>query len=281
MKINFNNVSFKYNPKKENYALFDLNLSFFKNEIIFIMGESGSGKSTLIQQINGLLIPSQGEVSLNFKNDEYVLSKNSKEKRLKQIRKHCGLAFQFSENQLFETSVLKDVMFGPYNFSNDEKQSLEDAKIALTQVGIDKSYYERSPFELSGGEKRKIAIAGILAFNPDVLILDEPTASLDLSSKNELMKMLVNLKKEGKMIFIVSHDIDLCYEYADKVVVLKEGKLANYDSPFNIFFDEKLVEQKSLALPFVVMVQKKLGLSKETIKNIDGLVSLIRGEHHE
>lgn len=281
MKLDFKEVNFKYDIKKENYALFDINLNFFKNEIICLMGESGSGKSTLVQLINGLLLPTDGEVALSFNLDNYLLNNKNKEKRLKQIRKHCGLVFQFSENQLFETNVIKDVMFGPYNFSGSEKESKEAAFEALKIVGIDKKYHLRSPFELSGGEKRKVAIAGILAFHPDILIFDEPTASLDFNSQQELMRLLLDLKKQGKMIIIITHDQNLCYQYADRVVVLKDGKVKKNTSPYEVFFDEELVKEARLELPFVVSMQKKLSLKDEKIRTVDDLVIKLRGHENE
>ncbi len=282
MKIEFKNLYFNY--IKDKFVLFDINTTFEGNKMIFIMGESGSGKSTLAQQINALLKPTKGSVNLTFNNNEYVLSNDIKEKRLKEIRRRCGFLFQFPENQLFETNVLEDVMFGPLNFGRDKDEAKKDAMKALEKVGIDKSFYERSPFNLSGGEKRKVAIAGVLAFNPSVLILDEPTSSLDSYSKSELMKLLVALKNQGIMVIIISHDENSCYEYADEVVVLKDGKILSKDTPENTFFNEKLIRNANLSLPFVVRILKKIGKNKskaKKIRNISDLASFLRGDKHE
>lgn len=280
MRINFNEVSFTYNPKID-YVLKDVDLELSNNQIIFIMGESGSGKSTLIQHINALLIPSKGEINLQFNDDSFVISKNHKEKRLKQIRRHCGLVFQFPEHQLFEVNVLKDVMFGPLNFTRDDKLSEEWSKDALSKLGIDKSYYLRSPFDLSGGEKRKVAIAGILASRPQVLILDEPSASLDANSKEELVKLIREIKNQGKMIIVVSHDVDLAYELADKIVVLSNGKVISYKTPYDTFNDKEIVETANLETPFVYKISDALNIEDKNLRRIGDLATYLRGKANE
>lgn len=277
-KIEFKNVYYSYN--KNEYVLFDINSSFFNNDIIFIMGESGSGKSTLIQQINALLKPKEGHIKLQFNSKEYLIDKSKKEKRMKEIRSNLGLLFQFPEHQLFEINVLKDVSFAPLNYYRDEKKAEEMAISALNKVGIDEKYYDRSIFELSGGEKRKVAIAGILAFNPSVLILDEPTSSLDAHSKNELMNLILKLKNDGKMVIIVSHDEDLCYEYADKVILLSKGKIIYDGNNKKLWKQESLLRQANLEKPFLYKIKEKLNI-ESSFSTIDKLLSIIKEKENE
>lgn len=280
MRIRFDEVNFTYNPKID-YVLRDVDLELSNNQIIFIMGESGSGKSTLIQHINALLIPSKGGINLQFNDDSFIISKNQKEKRLKQIRRYCGLVFQFPEHQLFEVNVLKDVMFGPINFTRDDKLSEEWSKDALSKLGIDKSYYQRSPFDLSGGEKRKVAIAGILASRPQVLILDEPSASLDTNSKEELVKLIHEIRDQGKMVIVVSHDVDLAYELADKIVVLSNGRVISYKTPYDTFKDKEIIETANLEIPFVYKISNALSIENKNFRRIGDLATYLRGKTNE
>ena len=275
MLIKFNNVSFKYG-KKDMYALKNVNITFDKSEIVFIMGHTGSGKSTLVQHINGLLKCCDGNVEINIADDKYMLSSMNKEKKIKNLRKSIGLVFQFPEYQLFETTVIKDVMFGPLNFYKDEIKAREFAVKALNKVGINESYYDRSPFELSGGEKRKIAIAGVLASNPDIIIMDEPTSSLDSNSSKEIMNIVSSLKEEGKLVIIISHDTDLCYEYGDRVVVLNEGEIIKDSSVFDIFNDEIVLEKSRLIEPFVSKVKRLKKINDNNIRNVYDLKEVIK-----
>lgn len=274
MLIKFDNVSFKYGKKEKN-ALNSINLVFDKSEIVFIMGHTGSGKSTLVQHINGLLKSEEGSVSVCVNNQEYHLSKFNKEKNIKELRKNVGLVFQFPEYQLFETSVIRDVMFGPMNFYNDEKRAKDMAKEALLKLGIEENYYEKSPFELSGGEKRKVAIAGVLASNPDIVIMDEPTSSLDCSSSKEIMNLINKLKDEGKLIIVISHDTDLCYEYADRVIIMHEGCVLKDSCVNNAFDDETVLSKARLEMPFVHKVKKILSIDKN-VRNIKSLKEVIK-----
>ena len=267
MVIKFDNVSFSYGKKEKN-ALNNINLLVDKNEIIFIMGHTGSGKSTLVQHINGLLLCDEGKVVVNVEDKNFVLSKNNKEKKINELRRKIGLVFQFPEYQLFETTVLKDVMFGPYNFYKDEKKAKEMAISALKKLGIDESYYERSPFDLSGGEKRKVAIAGVLASNPSVVIMDEPTSSLDPLATRETMKLIQFLKEEGKLVIVISHDTNLCYEYADRVIIMNEGNIIKDCNVFEAFNDKDVLEKASLVEPFISKAKRYLNINDSSVRNL-------------
>ena len=223
MPINFDHVFYTYSKKTpfEQVGLEDINLSFNDYKFIALVGHTGSGKSTLVQHITGLLLPDKGVVHV----DDYVITPKKKEnKNIKKIRENVGLVFQFPEYQLFEDTVLKDVAFGPKNFGVSEKETIERAKSAILKVGLDESYFERSPFDLSGGEKRRVAIAGIIAIKPKVLILDEPTAGLDPQGSKKMMQLFCEINKNGTQIIMVTHDMDLVLEYADHVLVMKDGK---------------------------------------------------------
>lgn len=278
MRIEFNNVSYKY-EKKEKLALDNINLTLKDEGIVFILGHTGSGKSTLVQHLNGLLFPSQGEVKIEI--DDVVYNINRTEKRIKELRKNIGLVFQFPENQLFESSVLKDVMFAPKNFGfNDEEAELL-AKRSLSLLGIDESYHQRSPFDLSGGEKRKVAIAGVLASRPKILVLDEPTSSLDNKSSKDFFKLLNHLKEKGIMIVVVSHDVNLCYEYADKVIILNEGKVVYFGDYNKAFQDKEILNKANIETPFVLRIKEKLNLNSNA-RNVQELaLDLKEGKTNE
>ena len=273
MKVDFKHVCFAYN-NKEKYALNDINLAINQNEIIFVLGHTGSGKSTFVQHLNGLLFPTTGEVNVEIDNICYKVDK--KEKRIKELRKNIGLVFQFPENQLFESTVLKDVMFGPLNFGYDQKEAERLAKSSLSLLGIDESYYERSPFDLSGGEKRKVAIAGVIASKPKILVLDEPTSSLDNKSTKEFFSILKRLKEKGILVIVVSHDVNLCYEYADKVLILSEGNMEYFGEYQNAFTEIDILKRANIEKPFVLKAKEKLNI-KSNARNIKELVKSIKG----
>ncbi len=256
MAINLSKVSYTYssNRKKKNnlYVLSDVNLTInTSGEFIAVVGHTGSGKSTLIQLLNALLIPSEGNVEV----DGNVIT-NKKYKNLKSLRKKVGLVFQFAEYQLFEENVLKDVSFGPVNFKMDNPT--EEAKKALSLVGIDESFYQKSPFRLSGGEMRKIAIAGILASNPDVLILDEPTVGLDPIARKELLDLLKSINEQGKTVIIVTHDMNAVGMLAKRVLVLDNGNIVYDGLKEDVFKDEDFLEEHSLDLPDTIKMLKSL-----------------------
>ena len=255
MQISFKNVSYTYNYKTP-YArevLKDINLNIEEGSYTVIVGKTGSGKSTLIEHINGLLLPTYGEVLVN--NVLITNPKNKREKRelaktLKILRKDVAVLFQFSEQQLFETSVLKDIIFAPLNYGISEERAISKAKELIKLVGLDESYLDKSPFELSGGEMRKVALCGVLALEPKVLILDEPKVALDYKSREEIMTMVKKLKDELNMtIVLISHNMNYVLEYADKIFVLKNGKINFEGTVEELFADETLLKENSLEQP--------------------------------
>lgn len=266
MGINFSKVGFTYNPqkrtKKNQYILEDVDLNISeKDEFICVVGHTGSGKSTLIQMMNALLVPTVGTVTVDDNEITY-----KKQKNLKSVRKKVGLVFQFPEYQLFEETVIKDVAFGPTNFKLDKP--VDKAKEALERLKVDKSFYEKSPFKLSGGEMRKVAISGILASEPEVLILDEPTVGLDPLARKELISLLREIN-EKKTVIIVTHDMNLVWKVATRVIVLDETKIIYDGNKYDLFKDEEFINKHSLDLPDVVKILKelviKLGLESTDI----------------
>ena len=258
MQINLKDVSYIYNEKTpyEKKVLTNINLTIEEGHYTVIVGKTGSGKSTLIEHFNGLLIPTSGEV--NVGEMVIVAPKNKKERRelakkLRELRKSVSVLFQFSEQQLFETTVLKDIIFAPLNYGISEKEAIERAKELISLVGLDESYLEKSPFELSGGEMRKVALCGVLALEPKVLILDEPTIALDYRSREEIMDMVKTLQKEKKMtIVLVTHNMDYVLKYADIVHVINSGEIAFSGLPEELFSNKELLKDNSLELPEIL-----------------------------
>lgn len=278
MPISFKNVFYTYNPKTpfRNEALNDISLEIKDKSFTCIVGQTGCGKSTLIQQINGLLIPTSGDVVI----DDKVISANKKKsiKKFHDLRKHVGIVFQFSEYQLFDETVEEDVAFGPLNYGVNKEEAIKIAHKCLTTVGIDSSYYKKSPFELSGGEKRRVAIAGILALEPKILILDEPTAGIDPQGSHELLELFKKLNENGTTIILVTHDMNIVFEYATDVIVMSEGKVALETTPDKLFLEE--TEKYALETPLLSKMVKSLNnnglkLDYSKIHNIDELVSEI------
>ena len=264
MQISLKNVSYTYNYKTP-YArevLKDINLNVEEGSYTVIIGKTGSGKSTLIEHINGLLLPTQGEVSVNnvlITNPKSKKEKRELAKKLKVLRQDVAVLFQFSEQQLFETSVLKDIIFAPLNYGISEERAISKAKELIKLVGLDESYLDKSPFELSGGEMRKVALCGVLALEPKVLILDEPTVALDYKSREEIMTMVKKLKDEFNMtIVLISHNMNYVLEYADKIFVLKNGKINFEGTVEEIFADENLLKENSLEQPELLKFYNKL-----------------------
>lgn len=279
--IKFDHVFFTYSPNSplEYEALNDVSLEIKEGSFTCIVGKTGCGKSTLIQQMNGLLVPTKGKVII----DDFVVSKNRKErtKKLQPLRKHIGIVFQFSEYQLFEETVEDDVAFGPTNFGAKKEEALKIAHEALKQVGIDESYYKKSPFELSGGEKRRVSIAGILALKPSILVLDEPTAGLDPVGAESTLKLFQELNKNGTTIVLVTHDMNIVFEYASDVVVMDDGKVVEHTSPSQLFLEN--VEPYSLETPQLAKVVRKLidkgyKLDLSKIHNLETLIGELKGE---
>ena len=264
MQISLKNVSYTYNYKTP-YArevLKDINLNVEEGSYTVIIGKTGSGKSTLIEHINGLLLPTHGEVLVNnvlITNPKSKKEKRELAKKLKVLRQDVAVLFQFSEQQLFETSVLKDIIFAPLNYGISEERAISKAKELIKLVGLDESYLDKSPFELSGGEMRKVALCGVLALEPKVLILDEPTVALDYKSREEIMAMVKKLKDELNMtIVLISHNMNYVLEYADKVFVLKNGKINFEGTVEELFADENLLKENSLEQPELLKFYNKL-----------------------
>ena len=246
MSLKLEHVTYTYNPGTayEMHALKDISLEIPAGQFLGIIGHTGSGKSTLIQHFNGLMRPTSGVVSYKEENiwqEEYSL---------KRLRSQVGLVFQYPEHQLFEADVLSDVCFGPKNqgFSNEEaeKKAIE----ALQQVGLKEKYYKSSPFELSGGQKRRVAIAGVLAMEPEVLILDEPTAGLDPKGRDEILDQIAYLHEQRKItVILVSHSMEDIARYVDRILVMNKGEKAFDGTPKEVFAHYKELEQIGLAAP--------------------------------
>ena len=256
MGIALENVSFTYQEGTPlaSTALSDVSLTIEDGSYTALIGHTGSGKSTILQLLNGLLVPSQGSVRVF---DTFITS-TSKNKDIRQIRKQVGLVFQFAENQIFEETVLKDVAFGPQNFGVSEEDAEKIAREKLALVGIDESLLNRSPFELSGGQMRRVAIAGILAMEPAVLVLDEPTAGLDPLGRKELMNLFRKLHQSGMTIVLVTHLMDDVAEYANQVYVMEKGRLVKGGKPSDIFQDVVFMEEVQLGVPKITAFCKRL-----------------------
>ena len=256
MGIALENVGFTYQEGTPlaSTALSDVSLTIEDGSYTALIGHTGSGKSTILQLLNGLLVPSQGSVRVF---DTFITS-TSKNKDIRQIRKQVGLVFQFAENQIFEETVLKDVAFGPQNFGVSEEDAEKIAREKLALVGIDESLFDRSPFELSGGQMRRVAIAGILAMEPAILVLDEPTAGLDPLGRKELMNLFKKLHQSGMTIVLVTHLMDDVAEYANQVYVMEKGRLVKGGKPSDVFQDVIFMEEVQLGVPKVTAFCKRL-----------------------
>ena len=257
MAISFQKITYIYDAGMPyaHAAINDIDLELEEGKITAIIGETGSGKSTLVQHLNALLLPNKGRLVIL----DHEIESDKKNRGLKSLRKDVGLVFQFSEYQLFEETILKDVAFGPKNFGDDEETALNKAKKALKLVGIPESYYERSPLELSGGQKRRVAIAGIIAIEPKILVLDEPTAGLDPAWAMEMINLFISLNKNmGTTIIIVSHDNEVVYNYADNVVLMADGSVRYSGDTLSLFNNDELVKQFNLLEPRLVKLKREL-----------------------
>lgn len=266
MGIALENVSYIYQNGTPfaSTALSDVSLTIKDGSYTALIGHTGSGKSTILQLLNGLLVPTDGEVRVF----DTLITPTSVNKEIRQIRKQVGLVFQFAENQIFEETVLKDVAFGPQNFgvSREEAETIAREKLAL--VGIDESLFERSPFELSGGQMRRVAIAGILAMEPRILVLDEPTAGLDPIGRKELMNLFKKLHQDGITIVLVTHLMDDVAEYADQVYVMEKGRLVKSGEPSFVFQDIDFMEKIQLGVPIITRFAQKLIKRGATFKQL-------------
>ena len=266
MGIILDNVSYTYQEGTPfaSAALSNVNLSIEDGSYTAIIGHTGSGKSTILQLLNGLLVPTKGSVRVF----DTLITSTSVNKQIRQIRKQVGLVFQFAENQIFEETVLKDVAFGPQNFgvSIEEAEAIAREKLAL--VGIDESLFGRSPFELSGGQMRRVAIAGILAMEPSILVLDEPTAGLDPIGRKELMNLFKKLHQDGITIVLVTHLMDDVAEFADQVYVMEKGNLVKSGKPSLVFQNVEFMEKIQLGVPKITRFVQRLvdrGISFEQL----------------
>lgn len=282
MQIKFVDVYFSYNNKTpfKSDALKNINLLLNDNEMIAIVGETGSGKSTLAELIDAFITPTSGALYIdNFLNKTKAHHKNSE---VMNLRKRIGFLFQFSENQLFMDSVLKEVGFGIKNFDPKNKDIDALSKEALTLVGLDESFYNRSPFDLSGGEKKKVAIASVISYKPQLLILDEPTSGLDQKAKNEMMDLFKKINQRGVKIIFITHDMEIAFNYANKIVVLNEGEIKALGKPKDILKNE--VETYHLKTPNIYKVmfalsQKGMKLNQDNVNDIYSLVKEIKRIH--
>ena len=255
MPIELKNVSFTYEPGLPDAvkAVDDVTLTIRKGEFAAIIGHTGSGKSTLVQFFDGLLTPTEGTVLFDGQDI------SAKDFSLKMLRGKVGLVFQYPEYQLFEAEVLKDVCYGPKNLGKSKEEQEEAAKRALTLVGIPEEYYDKSPFELSGGEKRRVAIAGILAMDPEYMVLDEPTAGLDPEGRDEILDLCRSLAHDrGIGIVLVSHSMDDVAEYAERTIVLDHGKVVYDDETRKVFMHWEKLEEMGLSAPEILYIVKML-----------------------
>ena len=255
MSIELKNVTYTYSPgtSYQIHALKDINLEIPDGQFIGVIGHTGSGKSTLIQHFNALIQPTSGTVSYN--GEDVWAEKYDRRK----LRSEVGLVFQYPEHQLFESDVLSDVCFGPMNQGMTREQAEEEARKALHHVGFKEENFDKSPFELSGGQKRRAAIAGVIAMNPKVLILDEPTAGLDPKGRDELFDLIRELHENMKMtVLLVSHSMEDVANYVDRIIVLNHGSLMLDGTPAEVFSHVEELERVSLAVPQVTYLMKDL-----------------------
>ncbi|WP_271000608.1 energy-coupling factor ABC transporter ATP-binding protein [Listeria seeligeri] len=254
MEIKLEQLGYCYqkNSPFEKRALLDVNVSFDSGSYSAIIGHTGSGKSTLLQHLNALLMPTEGKITVG---DREIVS-GVKQKKLRDLRKKVGIVFQFPEAQLFEETVEKDICFGPMNFGVSEEDAKTRAKKVIYEVGLTEEILSRSPFELSGGQMRRVAIAGVLAMDPEVLVLDEPTAGLDPHGREEIMEMFYNLHKEkGLTTVLVTHSMEDAARYAEKIVLMKAGTVLQIGAPREIFANPEDLIDLGLSVPDVVRFQ--------------------------
>ncbi|AKC64624.1 energy-coupling factor ABC transporter ATP-binding protein [Bacillus altitudinis] len=264
MDITIKELEHRYQMKTpfERLALYDVNASIKEGSYVAVIGHTGSGKSTLLQHLNGLLKPTKGSIALG----DTVLQANKKQKELKSLRKKVGIVFQFPEHQLFEETILKDICFGPMNFGVPKEKAEAKAKEMLKLVGLPESLLSRSPFELSGGQMRRVAIAGVLAMEPEVLVLDEPTAGLDPRGRKEIMDMFYELHQKANLTTIlVTHSMEDAAHYADQMIVMHKGTVKATGTPRELFANRTDMSSFGLDLPetikFQQAVEEKLGMT--------------------
>lgn len=282
MGIQFKNVTHQYHSFSDNDdAIIDINLNIdAKDEFIAIVGHTGSGKSTLVQHMNALLLPTSGELTVFGQK----LPPKKKDK-INHLRQKVGLVFQFPEYQLFENTIIEDIAFGPKNFKETRPNALENAKKAAALVGIGEELYDKSPFKISGGQMRRVAIAGILAMQPSILVLDEPTRGLDPLGRDETMEIFNNIHiNENKSIVLITHDMDIVAKYAKRVIVLKNGRIV-FDGKKEELFEHPDFDSFNLELPvslkMLKYLEEKIGLQYVPQYTYEDLISYIKEETNE
>lgn len=251
MDITFENVSYVYQEDTpfSHQALDNISLHIPAKKYVAIIGHTGSGKSTLIQHLNGLLTPTKGLVRIG----DYEITRDKKLEDLKPLRSQVGIVFQYPEHQLFEETIAKDIAFGPLNFGVDEAEIKQRTERVIEQVGLSKEYLSRSPFDLSGGQMRRVAIAGILAMQPKVLVLDEPTAGLDPKGQREIMDMFYKMHQKNHLTTIlVTHSMEDALKYADYIIILNQGTVYMEGKPIDIFKQKEVLKQVGLDVPEVI-----------------------------
>ena len=274
--IKVENVSYIYGKGTpfEKKAIDDISFSVEKGDFIGLIGHTGSGKSTLIQMLNGLIKPDLGKIIIDG------VDITSDKVNLREIRSRIGLVFQYPEYQLFEETVYKDIAYGPFNFNKSKEETDKVIHEVIELVGLDKSVLEKSPFELSGGQKRRVAIAGVLAMSPDILILDEPTAGLDPAGRNDILSCIKKLHaQKGITVILVSHSMEDIANFAHKIMIVSDAKLVSYDYPNEIFKDSQMLKNIGLNVPQVTRVvnhlrQKGIDLG-DNIYTVDAAVEAI------
>lgn len=284
MQVNFEKVSFSYNKNTpyESQILKDFDLNIKSGLFTAIIGKTGSGKSTLIEHINGLLLADGGLVKV----DDYVLEVKKKrrdrkklEKDLFKLREDVSILFQFSEQQLFESSVLKDIIYAPMNYGFSYEEASKRAEHLLDLVGLNSSYMDRSPFELSGGEMRKVALCGVLAIKPKLLVLDEATIGLDFKSKQDFMKIIKKIQEEEEVtIVFVTHNMEYVLEYADDIVILQNGKLVFHSSDKEEFLNQIRDNNYNLRIPEIISFQDSLKEKGVTLSKLHYTYEALRDE---
>ncbi|MBG9446571.1 energy-coupling factor ABC transporter ATP-binding protein [Cytobacillus firmus] len=257
MDISLQNVEYRYqiNTPFERLAIKDVSIDIPSGTFLAIIGHTGSGKSTVLQHLNALLKPTEGQVVIG----DRMINPEKKQKNLKEIRQRVGIVFQFPEHQLFEETVEKDICFGPMNFGVTEEEAKKRARAAIGQVGLPEEILSKSPFDLSGGQMRRVAIAGVLAMEPDVIVLDEPTAGLDPRGRKEIMDMFYSLHgTRGLSTVLVTHSMEDASRYADQIVIMHNGEVYKKGTPEEIFSSPEGLLKLGLDVPEVVRFQLKM-----------------------